>query len=111
MPQLLEAIVTGAVAFAATNIDDIFILTLFFAQVSKRGLRRWHFVAGQYLGFAALVAVSLLGYFARSVAPRAWTGLLGLLPMVIGVKKFFERGSRESTEAVKQASASVLTVA
>jgi len=39
------------VAFAATNIDDIFVLTLFFAQ---NHLKHWHIVAGQYLGLAGL---------------------------------------------------------
>jgi cadmium resistance protein CadD (predicted permease) len=46
MRWLLTAITTGTLAFAATNIDDIFILTLFFAQAGKRGVHRWRVVAG-----------------------------------------------------------------
>lgn len=115
MPPLLKAVATGAAAFVATNIDDIFVLTLFFGQVGRRGLRRWHVVAGQYLGIAALVALSLVGYFARFVVPRAWIGLLGLLPILIGVKKLFERGAAEevleSSPLKPAAASSVLTVA
>jgi hypothetical protein len=54
MSWLLKAVATGAVSFVATNIDDIFVLALFFGQTGRRGLRRWHIVAGQYIGFAAL---------------------------------------------------------
>lgn len=114
MYWLWKAIITGAVSFAATNIDDIFVLMLFFGQVGRKGLRRRHIVVGQYLGFAALVAVSMVGYFARIVVPVEWIGLLGLLPIAIGIKKFFERGEAAGVhEPVpeKAAVAPVFTVA
>jgi cadmium resistance transport/sequestration family protein len=97
------------VAFAATNIDDILVLTLFFAQ---KNLRRWHVVAGQYLGIAGLVAISLVGYFARLFIPHTWIGLLGLAPIAIGIKKLIDwkRGKDQSTEE-KPGAASILTVA
>lgn len=50
----LSVLGKAIVAFAATNIDDIFVLTLFFAQ---KNLRRWHVVTGQYLGIAGLIAI------------------------------------------------------
>ena len=84
-----KGVVTGVTSFAATNIDDIFLLTLFFGRREK-SVRGWHIVLGQYLGFTTLVAISLIGYFARYVAPREWIGLLGFLPMAIGVKKLVE---------------------
>jgi len=49
--NVLSVIGRAIVAFAATNIDDIFVLTLFFAQ---KHLKHWHIVAGQYLGLAGL---------------------------------------------------------
>jgi cadmium resistance transport/sequestration family protein len=110
MHWLIAAITTGTIAFAATNVDDIFILMLFFGGAGQDS-RRWRVVAGQYLGFSALVAVSLFGYFARLVVPRAWIGLLGLVPIIIGVKKMFEwRGVRDG-RSVKKNNTSVLTVA
>jgi cadmium resistance protein CadD (predicted permease) len=69
----LSVLGRAIVAFAATNIDDIFILTLFFAQ---KNLRRWQVVVGQYLGLAGLIAISLVGYFARLFIPKSWIGLL-----------------------------------
>lgn len=111
MPQLLKAVITGSIAFAATNIDDIFVLTLFFAQKTSR---RLYVVVGQYLGFAALVAVSLVGYFAHFIVPREWIGLLGIVPIVIGVKKLIEwkraKGQNNSSPE-KPAGVSVFTVA
>lgn len=118
MDNLLKAIVTGAASFAATNIDDIFVLMLFFGQRNK-SVKVWHIVAGQYIGFAALVAISLVGYFARYVAPREWIGLLGLLPIAIGVKKLIEwrkaKGDVSHDEVAEEAETrnsalSVLTV-
>jgi cadmium resistance transport/sequestration family protein len=110
MSWLIKAITTGALSFAATNIDDLFVLALFFGQTSK--LReRMSVVVGQYLGFAALVAVSLLGYFARLVVPRAWIGLLGLLPVAIGVKKLLEVKKTKDEDAKQLSASSVFAVA
>ena len=105
----LSVLSRAIVAFAATNIDDIFVLTLFFAQ---KNLRRWHVVAGQYLGLAGLIAISFVGYFARLVIPHAWIGLLGLAPIAIGIRKLIEwiRGKDQPSEK-KPVAASVLTVA
>lgn len=106
MNWLLKAITTGVVSFIATNIDDIFILALFFGQMGRR-LHQWHIVAGQYLGFTALVAISLIGYFARVIVPPALIGLLGLLPIALGVRSFLGRGegNEEKREATSEAGA------
>jgi cadmium resistance protein CadD (predicted permease) len=53
----------------------------------------------------------MVGYFARLVVPEAWIGLLGLLPVAIGIKKLFELKSAESEEESKKPGASVLTIA
>jgi cadmium resistance protein CadD (predicted permease) len=105
----LSVLGRAIVAFAATNIDDIFVLTLFFAQ---RNLRRWHVVVGQYLGIAGLIAISLVGFFARLIIPHSWIGLLGVAPILIGLKKLIDwkRGNDQPIEK-KPSSASILTVA
>jgi cadmium resistance transport/sequestration family protein len=91
---MLSALLTAIVAFAATNIDDILVLLLFFCQTDE-GLRRWHIVAGQYLGFSGLMLVSLLGFLAGLFVSREWIGLLGFAPIFIGIKRWFdhEKGS------------------
>jgi cadmium resistance transport/sequestration family protein len=105
----LSVLGRAIVAFAATNLDDIFVLTLFFAQ---KNLKRWHVVAGQYFGLGGLIVLSLVGYFARFIVPHTWIWLLGLAPIAIGIKRLIDwkRGKDTHTET-RPATASVLTVA
>lgn len=98
--SVISTIITGIIAFAATNIDDIIILLLFFSQVNTR-LSRQHIVVGQYLGFTTIIIASLPGYFGGLIVPREWIGLLGLLPIAIGIKQLI---SREDTTQVQTVS-------
>ena len=103
MHWFISALITGAIAFSATNIDDVVFLTIFFSQAS----RRWHVVVGQYLGFSALVLVSLIGYFGGQVLPHEWLRLFGLAPIAIGIKKLFA----QRDDRIKRASTGTLDVA
>jgi len=94
MTQFLPAISTGLTAFTATNLDDIVILLLFFSQV-KPIFKRKHIVAGQYLGFAALVLISLPGFFGSFLLPRPWIGMLGILPTAIGINRLLNPNDEE----------------
>ncbi|MBW4448677.1 MAG: cadmium resistance transporter [Spirirestis rafaelensis WJT71-NPBG6] len=85
MSELVTALFTGVTAFSATNIDDMVLLTLFFSQVNAK-FRRWHIVAGQYIGFATLIILSIPGFFGGLMIPRPLIGLFGLLPILIGIK-------------------------
>ena len=91
MNGLLTATSTGFTAFTVTNLDDILILMLFFSQVSAT-FRKRHIVAGQYLGFAALVLASLPGFFGSLLLPRPCIGLLGLVPIAIGIRCLVNAG-------------------
>ena len=83
---ILFTLLQGTAAFATTNVDDIVLLALYFAQTNAV-LRRRHIVAGQYLGFAVIVGVSLLGVLGALVLPRIVIALLGFVPIGIGVRK------------------------
>ncbi|MEH2333211.1 cadmium resistance transporter [Nostoc sp.] len=84
MSQLGTAFSEGIIAFIATNIDDIIILLIFFSQIDAN-FRRRHILLGQYLGFSAIIIASLPGFFGGLVIHREWIGLLGLLPIGIGI--------------------------
>lgn len=99
MNWLVKAIITGITSFAATNIDDVVILMLFFAQVDAT-FRRRHIVLGQYLGFTAIVIASLPGFFGGLIVPKAWIGILGLLPIFIGISHLMNRENDEEVQAV-----------
>jgi cadmium resistance transport/sequestration family protein len=95
MNASLAAISTGLTAFTATNLDDILILLLFFSQVNGV-FRHRHIVAGQYLGFGGLVLASLPGFFGSQLLPPSWIGLLGLLPIAIGMSRLFDPDEDEA---------------
>ncbi|ELS32060.1 MULTISPECIES: cadmium resistance transporter [Pseudanabaena] len=100
MNAILTSIPTALTAFTATNLDDVIILLLFFSQVSST-FRKRHIVMGQYLGFGALVLASLSGYFGGLLMPRDWIGMLGILPIAIGLNRLFipETEDNESEES------------
>jgi cadmium resistance transport/sequestration family protein len=95
MNELLTAVSTGMTAFTATNLDDILILLLFFSQVNAV-FRRRHIVFGQFLGFTALVLASLPGFFGRLIFPPDWIGMLGLLPIAIGLSRLLNPETDDS---------------
>ncbi len=77
--------------FVGTNIDDIIILTvLFLASRSSGRPKVWQIWAGQYVGVAALVAVSVLAALGLTLVPDDWVGLLGLIPLALGVYALIE---------------------
>lgn len=98
MSGLVTAIPTGITAFTATNLDDLVILTLFFSQVNST-LRRRHIVIGQYLGFSTLLIASLPGFFGGLILPPHLIGLLGLIPIAIGLSRLFNSESDSSEES------------
>jgi cadmium resistance protein CadD (predicted permease) len=63
---------------------------VFFSQVPSRFSYRQIFW-GRYLGFAALIALSLPGFFGGLVLPKAYIGLLGLVPIAIGLRQLLKR--------------------
>ncbi len=101
MSKLATAFTEGIIAFTATNIDDIIILLVFFSQVDVN-FRRRHILLGQYLGFAAIIIASLPGFFGGLVIQREWIGLLGLLPIAIGVQQLVFK--KEETTTVQTVS-------
>jgi cadmium resistance transport/sequestration family protein len=95
MNQLVEAMITGSVSFVATNLDDIIILMVFFAQVNST-FRRRHIILVQYLGFTFIIIASLPGFFGGLILPKAWIGLLGLLPIIIGISHLINQEKSEN---------------
>ena len=108
---MLNTIGLAAVLFTTTNIDDVFVLISFFSD-SK--YRTWQVILGQYLGIGLLVAVSILGSLISLVLASQYVGLLGLLPILIGLHKLIElrKGVQaESDEVPKIGLGNILAVA
>ncbi|MDF1479729.1 cadmium resistance transporter [Leifsonia sp. H3M29-4] len=87
--------------FAATNIDDIVVLTVLFLATTRGSLKGWQVVLGQYLGFIALVAISVVAALGLTIVPDEWVGFLGLIPLGIGVYglvRYLRRRSEEDDD-------------
>ena len=86
MSSLPASAATAVALFAATNVDDLVVLALLTAASRASGRpRRWEIWAGQYLGFAALVGLSLAAGRGLSLLPARWLWLLALIPLTLGV--------------------------
>ncbi|AWW41877.1 cadmium resistance transporter [Streptomyces cadmiisoli] len=72
--------------FAVTNIDDLLILALFFAQGSGHPRSTRRIVLSQYLGYAAILAVAVAAAFGATFLPESAIPYLGLLPLALGLK-------------------------
>jgi cadmium resistance protein CadD (predicted permease) len=84
--RLLDVCGTAVGAFVGTNVDDFVVLLLLILGIPAGGHRRWQIVAGQYLGFSALVVISLLGAAALRSVSENLVGLLGIIPLALGIR-------------------------
>lgn len=106
MHSWLVALAASVATFAATNVDDFFLLTLFFA----RRIPARRIIAGQYLGFAAIIVVTLIGIGAALTVSRRWIHALGLLPIVIGLKQL-SVARKNGLEGARRSNAGVVSIA
>jgi len=102
MSELITTLLVGVSAFIATNIDDIVILLLLFSQINSN-FRYRHIIAGQYLGFTVLVIASLPGLFGGLIIPPNWIGLLGLIPIAMGISSLINQEDETQEVAVATA--------
>ncbi|MCC3694142.1 CadD family cadmium resistance transporter [Staphylococcus epidermidis] len=72
--------------FIATGVDLLVILLIFFARAKTRKEYRDIYI-GQYVGSVTLIVVSLFFAFVLNYVPEKWIlGLLGLIPIYLGIK-------------------------
>ncbi|GAA4459410.1 cadmium resistance transporter [Phytohabitans houttuyneae] len=87
MDQLIGTVAAAVGVFAGTNVDDLIVLTVLFLTFRTSGKPRpWQIVLGQYTGIGVLVAASAVAALGLSVVPDQWVGLLGLVPIALGVR-------------------------
>ncbi|WP_433274933.1 cadmium resistance transporter [Pseudonocardia xinjiangensis] len=83
---MLGLVGQAAGMFAVTNIDDVLVLALFFGRAAGHRGGATRVVIGQYLGFAAILAVSIVGALGAGLLPDAVIPYLGLLPLLLGMR-------------------------
>ncbi len=83
---MIQNIVTSIILYSGTAVDLLIILMLFFA---KRKSRKdiINIYLGQFLGSVSLILLSLLFAFVLNYIPsKEILGLLGLIPIFLGLK-------------------------
>jgi cadmium resistance protein CadD (predicted permease) len=87
MTGIAAIIAVTAGAFVATDIDDMIVLTILFLASRTSGIPRpAQIVLGQYIGFIVLVGISGLAALGLAVVPIHWVGLLGMVPLSLGIR-------------------------
>ncbi|WP_394615649.1 cadmium resistance transporter [Lentzea sp. JNUCC 0626] len=98
--------------FAVTNIDDIVILALFFAQGSGQRHTTRTITLGQYLGFAGILGAAVAAAFGATFLPEQAIPYLGLLPLALGIKAAVSAWQHRNDPVEQQtASPTILAVA
>jgi cadmium resistance protein CadD (predicted permease) len=87
MRSFVDLLGLAIVLFVSTNVDDLVVLVGFFAHPRFRAR---DVVAGQYTGEAVLFVVSAAAALVSLMIPKAYLGLLGIFPVVIGIRKLLE---------------------
>ena len=88
--------------FLVTNIDDIIVLSLFFARGAGLPGTRRKIMAGQYLGFGAILAASVLvSLGAATFLSEEAIAYFGLIPLALGVRAAWKTWRRDDDEDEK----------
>lgn len=99
--------------FLVTNVDDVIVLSLFFARGAGQRGTTAKIVAGQYLGFGGILLASVLVTFGAGLfLPDAAIPYFGLVPLLLGsyaAWRVWRAG--DGDEPASDRSVSVLTVA
>ena len=83
---MLSSALQAVGLFLVTNIDDIIVLSLFYARGAGRRGTTAAILAGQYLGFGAILAAAVLvALGARTFLPEAAIPYFGLIPLALGL--------------------------
>lgn len=85
-PVIFSSVVQAIGLFIATNIDDIIVVSLFFARGAGQRGTTARIAAGQYLGFAGILGVAVLvSLGAGAFLPSAAIPYFGLIPLALGL--------------------------
>ena len=113
-----DIVAEAAGLFAITNVDDIVVLSLFFGRSAGQHGAARRIVAGQYLGFTAILAITVAAAYGATFLPKSAIAYLGLVPLALGLwaawqawKHHRQGDSGEQQPESKQNDSKVLQVA
>jgi cadmium resistance protein CadD (predicted permease) len=84
--MILSSVLPAIGLFIVTNIDDIIVLSLFFARGAGQRGTTARITAGQYLGFAGILGAAVLVTLgAGAFLPPQVIPYFGLIPLALGL--------------------------
>ncbi|MCW4355803.1 cadmium resistance transporter [Hoyosella sp. YIM 151337] len=84
--MILASVLQAIGLFIVTNIDDIIVLSLFFARGACQRGTTTRILVGQYLGFAGILGAAVLVTIgAGAFLPSAAIPYFGLIPLTLGL--------------------------
>ena len=84
----MEIIISSMLVFISTSIDYLVVLTILFSTMNT-GKQRSIYI-GQYIGTGLLIGFSLIAAYFLNFIPQDWIiGLLGLIPLGLGIRSIF----------------------
>lgn len=101
---MISSIVQAIGLFIATNLDDVVILSLFFARGQGQPGTTRRILVGQYLGFLGILGAAAAAAFgAQILLPEAILPYFGLIPLGLGLwaawQAWRNRGEDDDDEA------------
>ncbi|CAB4774905.1 cadmium resistance transporter [Nocardioides marinus] len=101
--------------FLVTNIDDIIVLSLFFARGAGQRGTTTRIIAGQYLGFGGILLASVAVTFGAGLfLPDEAIPYFGLIPLLLGVYagwRVWRNGDDDDDDSLADRPISALAVA
>ena len=111
---MIETLILSITSFIGTNIDDMFINTLFFSEAKSKADRK-SIICGKYLGIGTLIILSILGAYGLQILPQHYIGYLGLVPICLGIKEIIinikSKGNDEADDNARKSTNKVINTA
>jgi len=89
--SVVVVVALSVLAFAATNLDNLIVLV---GVVSRPGQPFAAVVRGALLSVGLMLALCVAAAFAADLAPKRWIGMLGLVPIALGVRELLALARR-----------------
>ena len=85
---MIETVLSSVVVFVATSVDELVVLTTIFAYAERRKAVAQVY-AGQLISQVVLLTLSVLAASGIESLSQEAIGLLGILPIALGVRILF----------------------
>ncbi len=97
MNELLIIIGVTAGAFISTNLDNLLLLATMYSRYSRHP---WTVTAGYFVGMNLIAAITISIGLVGEIIPLAYLGLLGVIPMMMGIHALWKLFRRSQAEEV-----------